>query len=96
MSRAALNKASKFPNVVTRSVKRGSTGLNMFFGNLFGGGAAEAKIDYDSLPHPGAELGAAATAGKTLVYSERDPNLQVATFAGKECLSACLVRGINA
>ena len=84
VSRAALQKTSKFPHVVTRSIKRGgATGINMFFGNLFGGGAAEAKIDYSSLQHPGPELGAAASAGKTLVKSERDPHLQVATFAGE-------------
>lgn len=54
----------------------------MFFGNLFGGGAAGSKIDYTALDHPGPELGTAAEAGKVLVSSERDSNLQVATFAG--------------
>lgn len=83
VSRAALSKAKSFPGVVNKSLRRrGGGALNMFFGNLFGGGAAGSKIDYTALDHPGPELGTAAEAGKVLVSSERDSNLQVATFAG--------------
>lgn len=70
------------PSSLKRASPRTSSGLNMFFGNLFGGGAIEAPIDYTALDHPGPELGKAASEGKVLVTSERDPNLQVATFAG--------------
>jgi peptide-methionine (S)-S-oxide reductase len=57
-------------------------GLNMFFGNLFGGRAIGAAIDYTALDFPGPELGKAASEGRILVSSERDPNLRLATFAG--------------
>lgn len=54
----------------------------MVFGNLFGGGAFNLKVDYSSLDHPGPELGKAAQENKVLVSSERDPKLKLATFAG--------------
>lgn len=56
----------------------------MLFSNLFGGGAAGQKVDYSSLEHPGPELGSSAAEGRTLVTSDRDPNLQIATFAGEK------------
>jgi peptide-methionine (S)-S-oxide reductase len=74
------NKKSPFP--FSKSVKQGGSHLNMFFGNIFGGGAFEAKIDYSTLDHPGRELAEAAEAGKVLVTSEKDPNLAIASFAG--------------
>jgi peptide-methionine (S)-S-oxide reductase len=56
--------------------------MKMFFGNIFGGGSYNLKIDYSNLDHPGPELGAAAQEGKVLVKSKKDPKLALATFAG--------------
>lgn len=66
----------------TSNRRRGSTGLNMILGNLFGGGAYNLKIDYDSLDHPGPELAQAAQEGTVLVSSTKNPNLLTSTFAG--------------
>jgi peptide-methionine (S)-S-oxide reductase len=57
------------------------------FGNFFrnfvgGGGAYDMKIDYTLLDHPGPELGQWAKNGIVPTHSLRDPELQVATFAG--------------
>ena len=41
-----------------------------------------AGIVYDNLDHPSPELATAAKAGKVLQVSEKDPKLQLATFAG--------------
>lgn len=54
----------------------------MFFGTLFGGGAHEQKIDYSVLDHPGPELAKFAEENRVPEYSEKDPNLALATFAG--------------
>lgn len=54
--------------------------LEKFFGG--GGGSYFTKIDYDTLDHPGPELGQAAIDGKVLANSILDPGIQVATFAG--------------
>lgn len=54
----------------------------MILGNLFGGGAYNLKIDYDSLDHPGPELAQAAQEGTVLVASAQNPKLKLATFAG--------------
>ncbi len=59
----------------------------MLFESLFGGSAAAAafgqkKIDYGALDHPGPELALAASEGKVLATSPRDPRLSLATFAG--------------
>lgn len=54
----------------------------MLFGSLFGGGAAEAKIDYETLPFPGNELGYLAQAKQVPEASPKYPHLQLATFAG--------------
>jgi peptide-methionine (S)-S-oxide reductase len=56
------------------------------FGNFlrnFGGvGAYDMKIDYTLLDHPGPEQGQLAKDGIVPTHSIRDPELQVATFAG--------------
>jgi len=52
------------------------------FSSLFGGGAYVQKIDYATLDFPGNELGQMALDGKIVVNSEREPQLQAATFAG--------------
>ena len=68
--------------------RRGSVvDLNMIFGDLFrglmnDGGAFAAGIDYSALDHPGPELASAAEAKNVLAKSERDPTLELATFAG--------------
>jgi peptide-methionine (S)-S-oxide reductase len=56
--------------------------MKMFFGNIFGGGSYNLKIDYSTLDHPCPELGAAAQEGKVLVKSKKNPKLALATFAG--------------
>jgi len=67
--------------------RRSAVGLNMIFGDLFrslmsDGGAFAAGIDYSELDHPGPELASAAENKKVLVKSERDPQLELATFGG--------------
>ena len=67
--------------------RQSASGLNMIFGDLFrglmsDGGAFAAGIDYSELDHPGPELATAAEQKKVLVKSERDPLLELATFAG--------------
>ncbi|CAB9502384.1 Peptide methionine sulfoxide reductase MsrA [Seminavis robusta] len=62
--------------------RRRQPGLAMIFGNLFGGGAFNLKIDYSTLDHPGPELAKFAEEGKAPERSERDPHLRLATFAG--------------
>ena len=83
-SSSVFQRSNVFPSSLCRSAQpfRATSGLNMFFGNLFGAAAAGPPIDYTALDHPGPELGAAAKQGRVLVTSERDPNLAVATFAG--------------
>ena len=66
---------------------RSAVCLNMIFGDLFrglmsDGGAFAAGIDYSELDHPGPELASAAENKKVMVKSERDPQLELATFAG--------------
>lgn len=56
--------------------------MTMFFSSLFGGGATEQKIVYENLDHPGPELAKFAKAGMAPAFSEKDPNLALATFAG--------------
>jgi Peptide methionine sulfoxide reductase len=55
--------------------------LDKLFGGLSGGSMGQGIV-YDNLEHPGPELARAAQQGKTLMVSERDPTLHVATFAG--------------
>uniref|UniRef100_A0A7S2S8B7 peptide-methionine (S)-S-oxide reductase n=1 Tax=Eucampia antarctica TaxID=49252 RepID=A0A7S2S8B7_9STRA len=65
--------------------KSPTTPLHMnIFESFFGGGGGSyfTKVDYDTLNHPGPELGQAAIEGKVLTYSIVDTNLEVATFAG--------------
>ena len=59
-----------------------STGMTMLLDALFGGGAQEQKIVYDNLDHPGPELAKFAQEGKMPAFSEKNPNLALATFAG--------------
>lgn len=54
----------------------------MIFGNLFGGGAYNLKIDYSTLDHPGPELAKSAQEGKALEKSPANSKLKLATFAG--------------
>ena len=58
------------------------TALPMIFERFFGGGAYSLGIDYSQLPHPGPELAKWAAQGKIQPVSDKDPNLQIATFAG--------------
>jgi peptide-methionine (S)-S-oxide reductase len=82
-SSSVFQKSHVFPSSLSRSTPRLNSGLNMFFGNLFGAAAAKGPpIDYTALDFPGPELGAAAKEGRFLVTSEREPNLAIATFAG--------------
>jgi peptide-methionine (S)-S-oxide reductase len=67
-------------SVMPRSIT--GTTPTMLFGNLFGGGAYETKIDYTVLPHPGPELAEFAQQGVAPEASARDPHLRLATFAG--------------
>jgi len=81
-----IHVAAKLPEL--RSLRRRpAVGLGMIFGDLFrglmsDGGAFAAGIDYSELDHPGLELADAAENGKVLVSSERNPQLELATFAG--------------
>ena len=84
-SKSSLVSKSSIPSSVqgkTSTSKRSPTGLAMIFGNLFGGGAYNLKIDYSTLDHPGPELAKSAQEGKVLEKSVKDPNLKLATFAG--------------
>lgn len=81
-SSSTFQRTKVFPSSLSHSTPRRSTGLNMFFGNLFGAAAAGPPMDYAALDFPGPELGAAAKEGRVLVTSVREPNLSVATFAG--------------
>lgn len=93
-SRPFVTKAGRSPSLAGRSgfpsslqvrggeKKRTGTGLAMIFGNLFGGGAFNLKIDYSTLDHPGPELAKFAQEGKVPAASEKDPKLKLATFAG--------------
>lgn len=76
----SLVNKSRFP--VSKSVQKGGAHMTMLFGNLFGGGAYNSKIDYQNLDHPGPELATAAEAGLVLSVSDKDSNLKLATFAG--------------
>ena len=82
--RSSLVSKKIIPSTVQKESNKNSstTGLAMIFGNLFGGGAFNLKIDYSTLNHPGPELASAAQEGKILEKSVKNPNLKLATFAG--------------
>ena len=83
LGRSAAVVVSQQQNMA-RGVRRvPGTGMTMLFGNLFGGGAFESKIDYSQLDFPGPELAMAAEQDKVLVTSPSQPNLAVASFAGE-------------
>lgn len=79
MTRSFLNDNNK--RMITTTSR--SMILDKLLGS-FGGnsGAMGQGIVYDNLDYPGPELANAAKECKTLVVSERNPNLHIATFAG--------------
>jgi len=83
--RLALQPRSKIAasSIINRSIASYTSPLQMgLLDSLFGGGAIGSKIDYTTLDPPGEELANAAQEGKALVNGVREPNLELATFAG--------------
>ena len=79
-SAASLRQTSLAPK--SKGMQKVSSGMTMLFGNFFGGGAFESKIDYSKLDFPGPEVAESAEQGKVLVTSPSKPELAVASFAG--------------
>lgn len=70
-----------FATSSSSSPRKPPSSLTMFFSSLFGP-SPPSYIDYTALDFPGNEMGKSALESKTLVNSERYPNLTAATFAG--------------
>ena len=74
--------AAALRSLAPRHSLRRLPGMTMLFGNFFGGGAFESKIDYSKLDFPGPELAVAAEQGQVLVTSPSEPELVTCSFAG--------------
>ena len=78
-----LNNARRWrPRLLSGPRAESRTRVDMIFEKLFGGGAFEAGIDYDDLDYPGPELARACEGNTSLILSEKDPKLVLASFAG--------------
>lgn len=81
LGKRAVSVSGRTPSSPTAS--RRVAGTTMFFGNLFSSpGAYDEKINYSVLDHPGPELAKFAELKQVPEYSEKDPHLALATFAG--------------